>query len=209
MPFKFIELHCKAEKKDELVKKAGSLGVELHFCAAAHEKKEEREGVEIEIKSMEELKKALNEIRKFGYAIVKTDSQKAALRACKDINVLLSCKLDSAIAKKIASEDGFFELNLRSVLTAQNSRDRIRAIKEVKEQLKLLKKYKAKIIASYEPGIEIELRSAMQIMELLKVFGLSEEEAKNACCKNAEEFLKMNKERLEGKLIQKGVRVVL
>lgn len=208
MPFKFIELHCKAERKEELIKKAGSLGIELHFCAAQPEKKELGEGVEIEVESVEELKKTFNGIRDFSYAVVKTGSQKAALRACKEVNMLLSCKLDSAIAKKITAENSFFELNLRSVLTAQNGRERIRAIKEIKEQLKLLKKYKTKIIASCEPRAEIELRSAVQIIELLKVFGLSEEEAKNACYKNAEEFLKMNRERLEGKLIQKGVRVV-
>jgi|GEM_PF-5342953 len=208
MSYKFVELCAKAEKNEVLVKKAESLGAELHFCSAAAKESEAFEGTEREVKNTDELKKVLKETERFLYVILKTDSQKAALRACKEVNVLLSAKLDSAVAKKITAENSFFELNLRSILTAQNSRERIRAIKQIKEELEILKKYKTKIVASYEPKSEIELRSARQMIELLKVFGLSEEEAKNACYKNAEEFLKMNRERLEGKLIQKGVRVV-
>ena len=197
MPYKFIELNFRGEVSREIEELAKKIRVELHS------------GEEFNIASIEELKKNLERIRKARHAIIKTSLQKAAIRACREVNVAVAYDIpDIAFARKLKEEDSYYFLSLKKLINSQTSNERIKEIKRIKEVLKVVRKYDVRVIASLEPTSIFELRSARQLHELLKVFGMSDSEAKKACHENAKEFLEIAEKKAKGRLIRKGLEVI-
>lgn len=208
MPYKLIELNFKRLKKKESgeEKGEGASGIE---ALAKRIKVELHSGEEFNIASIEEMRKNLDKIRKSKYAIIKTTSQKVAIRACREINVAVAYDTpDTAFARKIKKEESYYFLSLKKLINAETSGERIKEIKRIRETLRIMKKYRAKIIVSLEPESTFELRSGRQIFELLKALGMSDSEAKKACYENAREFLEIAEKKAKGKLIRKQCEVL-
>lgn len=189
---KFTDLHahsiisCGVDTQSRMISHAKSLGVELGLCD--NEKSEHLSGFEIKASSKSELKNSIGRGRDFDYVVVCGGDEHMNRLAVGDerVDILAHPEqgrkdsgIDPFVAKQ-ASENGVaIEVNLRKlILTGANHR--VNALKNVERNLMLSRKYGFDIIVTSGAKSRLELRSSDGVLQILKLLGFEESEAKAA-----------------------------
>lgn len=115
--------------------------------------------------------------------------------------------LDHVSAKFAAQNKVAIEINFREILVS-NNKTRAKILANIKQNIKLAKKYKAPIIICSGVISHWELRDPMCLISLANQLGLEMNEAKEAISKVPESIIKKIKERKSKNWILPGVKVV-
>ncbi|MFQ5887408.1 MAG: RNase P subunit p30 family protein, partial [Candidatus Hydrothermarchaeales archaeon] len=191
------------------------LGVEIGFCDGI--RSYDTSGIEIHPRNKNEFKHLLKKHRgDFDYIIVYGGGEGINRLAVKDerVDILTHPSLNyrdsginSALAKEAEKNGVAVEVNLREIITAKRM-DRVNAIRRIKTNLLLSKKYGFDLIVVSGAKSRYELRGSRQVYELLKLLGLDKEEIEDATHRVPTKILEDNKDRKDRNVIMKGVRVV-
>ncbi|MBI5253980.1 MAG: hypothetical protein HY930_06275 [Euryarchaeota archaeon] len=87
--------------------------------------------------------------------------------------------IDAVLARKAAENNVAIEVNLGSIIRSRGV-SRVNALKNIRRNLMLSRKYKFELVAASGAKSRLELRDANGVFELLRVIGFSEEEALSA-----------------------------
>ena len=107
----------------------------------------------------------------------------------------------------MSDKKSFIELCLSPMFGSSGSK-RVRVIKDIKTNLKYARKYGVPIIATTGATSVHDLRTPYQAFELLRVLGLSDQEAVDAITTSPLEVLRFGKALAEMKLVTEDVMVI-
>ncbi|MFH1774805.1 MAG: RNase P subunit p30 family protein [Methanobacteriota archaeon] len=196
---KFIDLHVHSnlssgrDSPAEMLEHAKKLGIEIGLCDG--KRGEYISGVEIRA-GLEDFKNSLSKAL-LDYTIVHggdydinrlaASSSRVDILAHPDLGRKDS-GLDAVLARKAAENSVAIEVNLGSIIKSGGS-SRAHALKNIRRNLMLSRKYKFDLVAASGAKSRLELRSADGVSELLKLIGFTEEEALSAMGKIPEKIL--------------------
>jgi len=196
---KFIDLHVHSnlslgrDSPAEMLEHAKKLGIEIGLCNG--KRGEYISGVEIRA-GLEDFKNSLSKAS-LDYTIVHggdydinrlaASSSRVDILAHPDLGRKDS-GLDAVLARKAAENSVAIEVNLGSIIKSGGS-SRAHALKNIRRNLMLSRKYKFDLVAASGAKSRLELRSADGVSELLKLIGFTEEEALSAMRKIPEKIL--------------------
>lgn len=201
---KFIDLHVHSnlssgrDSPAEMLEHAKKLGIEIGLCDG--KRGEYISGVEIRA-GLEDFKNSLSKAL-LDYTIVHggdydinrlaASSSRVDILAHPDLGRKDS-GLDAVLARKAAENSVAIEVNLGSIIKSGGS-SRAHALKNIRRNLMLSRKYKFDLVAASGAKSRLELRSADGVSELLKLIGFTEEEALSAMGKIPEKILNRRRE---------------
>lgn len=203
---RFLDLHVHssysngANIRTDLEIHAQALGAEIRFCDG----KSTEDGEELTFDKVSDLKKRKKNV---SYLILKPLSKDSQTAAAKIKYSIIITKLTPTLAKLIQKNNCAIEACL-SPLFGSKDIQRIRAIKDIKSNLKYARKYGVPIIATTGAKSSYGLRSPYQVYELLKVLGFTDSEATNAMNKNPQTIVTYGVEKLEKKRVSDHVRII-
>lgn len=186
---KFIDLHVHSslssgkDAPEEMLEHAKKLGIEIGFCDG--KRGEYISGSEIHVGGKEDFKKALSKAANLGYVIVHGGDYNINRLAVSGsrVDILAHSDLgrkdsgiDAVLARKAAENNVAIEVNLGSIIRSRGV-SRVNALKNIRRNLMLSRKYKFELVAASGAKSRLELRDANGVFELLRVIGFSEEEA--------------------------------
>ncbi|MDI6655511.1 MAG: RNase P subunit p30 family protein [Candidatus Hydrothermarchaeota archaeon] len=196
---KFIDLHVHSnlssgrDSPAEMLEHAKKLGIEIGLCDG--KRGGYISGVEIRA-GLEDFKNSLSKAL-LDYTIVHggdydinrlaASSSRVDILAHPDLGRKDS-GLDAVLARKAAENSVAIEVNLGSIIKSGGS-SRAHALKNIRRNLMLSRKYKFDLVAASGAKSRLELRSADGVSELLKLIGFTEEEALSAMGKIPEKIL--------------------
>lgn len=189
---KFIDLHVHSnlssgkDAPEEMLGHAKKLGIEVGFCDG--KRGEYISGSEIHASGKEDFKKALSKAANLDYVMMHGgdyDINRLAVSSSK-VDILAHPDLgrkdsgiDAVLARKAAENNVAIEVNLGSIIRSRGV-SRVHALKNIRRNLMLSRKYKFELVAASGAKSRLELRDANGVFELLRVIGFSEEEALGA-----------------------------
>ena len=176
------------------------MGSEIRFCDG----KSVEDGLEISLKKKSDLKERPNNAL---YIILEPLSSESFQSATRERHAIVRGVLNPTYAKAMAGNKCSVELCL-SPLFGSSGLKRVRAIKDIKTNLKYARKYSVPIVASTGATSIHDLRTPYQVFELLKVLGLTDEEAVDATCTNPLGVIRFGKAILEKRLVSEDVIVI-
>lgn len=204
---KFIDLHVHSNFSSgkntpaEILEHAKKLGIEIGLCDG--KRGEHISGSEIHAGSKGDFQKALSKAaNETDYVIVHGGDYDINRLAVSDkkVDVLAHPELgrkdsgiDAVLARKAAENKVAVEVNLGSIIRSRGG-SRVHALKNIRRNLMLSRKYKFDLIAASGAKSKLELRDASGVFELLKLIGFTEEEAVGAIEENPEKVLNRRKE---------------
>lgn len=189
---KFVDLHahsilsCGVDTRERMLFHAKILGLELGLCDG--KRGEYPSGIEIEATAKNEFKNRIANSKIFDYVIVHGGNEHINRLAVSDMRVDILAHpemgrkdsgVDSFVARQAKKNDVSIEVNLRNLVFAKRNH-RINALKNIKRQLMLSRKYGFDIIVTSGARSRLELRSSDGVFSLLKLIGFSESEAEAA-----------------------------
>jgi ribonuclease P/MRP protein subunit RPP1 len=174
------------DSPSRLLHQAEELGIEIGICdGKAYECPS---GVEIEAKSKQELRKSLEKFEGLDYIIVHGGEEKVNRLAVSDsrVDILAHPSLkrrdfgvDPFVARQASKNGIAIEVNLSDLISSRRSA-RVYAIKNIKRNLMLSRKYGFDILATTGGRSRFELRSADVVSEILALLGFNEDETLRA-----------------------------
>ncbi len=203
---KFIDLHVHSslssgrDTPEEMLEHAKKLGIEIGLCDG--KRGEYISGSEIHAGSKGDFQKALSKAANLDYVIVHGGDYDINRLAVSDkkVDVLAHPELgrkdsgiDAVLARKAAENKVAVEVNLGSIVRSRGG-SRVHALKNIRRNLMLSRKYKFDLIAASGAKSRQELRDASGVFELLKLIGFTEEEAVRAIEENPDKILNRRKE---------------
>ncbi|OYT42100.1 MAG: hypothetical protein B6U78_02025 [Candidatus Aenigmarchaeota archaeon ex4484_224] len=190
------------EKIEEEVKEIGK-ELEIDLC------------IGVEVKTFNQIETIRRKRKNFEFVIVRGGNVSLNRKALdtKEIDLIynLPTKANSGfnhiMAKIARKNDVLIGINFRNLLE-KNENERIKFIKALKLNLKLAKKYKAKIVVFSGAKNKFELKDPKILISFLVMNGFDLKEAKKCISKNLNEKIEENRKRLSEKWIMPGVRVI-
>ncbi len=188
MKIRFIDLHVHSKNSsgenqiEDYLRVADMLKIKLGFCDGI-KYSEYISGIEIKPKNIRELnemlKKCLNE---FDFILVDVKEPRL-IRKCSEnykIDIIsFPHYIDYYIARSCRDNNIAIEIKLRDLITATGSK-RIKVLSNIKEILRLKRKYEFDLIITSGAKSIYELRSSTDISSMLKIIGFEEDEIKEA-----------------------------
>jgi len=184
------------------------------------QKVKEKVGIEIllgfEARNVKELKHLVDIRKRFDILLARGGDLKMNKEACEtpEVDILTHPEyerrdsgLNHVLVKEAVKNDVAIEVNFREILLA-SKKTRANIMSNIAKNIKLAKKYKAKIIMCSGAISEWELRDPMILSSFGTLLGLDLKEAQEALEKNTESIIKKIKERKSENWIMPGVRVV-
>jgi|Deesub1362A_J573_1020465.scaffolds.fasta_scaffold00115_82 ribonuclease P/MRP protein subunit RPP1 len=187
---RFVDLHTHSifssgvDSPARLLYHAKELRIEIGICDGI--RYECPSGVEVEIKGKKDLDKKVKKFDEMDYIIVHGGKESVNRAAVSDSRVGILAHpdrgrrdsgIDSFISRKAAENDVAIEVNLSS-LTSTKWNARVYALKNIKRNLMLSRKYGFDIIVSTGAKSNLDLRSSDVVREILTAIGFTEEEIK-------------------------------
>lgn len=222
MKQEFIDLHVHTihshgvDTASRMLQEAKKLGTEIGFCDGI-KSNAVLSGIGIRPRNKNEFKRLVKKYRDtFDYIIVHGGSVGINRLAVKDerVDILAHASINyrdsginPALAKEAEKNGVAIEINLREIINAKRM-ERVNAIRRVKMNLKLKRKYNFDLIVASGAKSRYELRGPRQVYELLKLLGLDQEEIDDATYHVATRILENNKDRKDKNIIMNGIRVV-
>lgn len=189
---KFMDLHahsilsCGVDTRNRMLFHAKRLGVELGLCDG--KKGECLSGIEIKASNKSELKNGLAKSRDFDYVVVNGGDEHINRLAASDerVDVLAHPErgrkdsgVDPFVARQAKKNNVAIEINLENLISTRGNH-RVNAVKNVKRNLMLSRKYGFDIIVTSGARSRLELRSGDGVSQMLKLLGFEESEAEAA-----------------------------
>jgi RNase P/RNase MRP subunit p30 len=203
---RFLDLHVHsshsngANKRADLEGHVQLLGTKIRYCDG----KSTDDGLEISFDDKSDLKKGNKSALYLILKPLSKDTQTAAARVKYSI---IRVRLNPALTKLMQKNNCAVEICLSSVIESNGVR-RIRAIKEIKSNLKYARKYNVPMVTTTGAKSIYGLKSPYQVYELLKVLGFTDDGAKSAMYKNPLGIVRYGKEKLEKKSVSDYVRIL-
>jgi RNase P/RNase MRP subunit p30 len=203
---RFLDLHVHssnsngANNRADLESHAQALGTEILYCDG----NSTEDGLEISFGSRSDLKKRNKSAL---YRILKPLSKDAQNAAVRTKHSIIRVRLTPTLAKLMQKNNCAIEVCLSSLIGSKGIQ-RIRAIKEIKLNLKYVRKYGVAMVTTTGAKSVYGLRSPYQVYELLKVLGFTEDEAKTAMYENPRRIVGYGREKLEKKRVSEQVRII-
>jgi len=230
---KYYDLHIDSEKLEEIIEMAKLLGFSGIFVNVQNieerrlnenlkqflspEKNNEIElirGVIIKAKNKEELKAQIEKYRrKVEIIAVYGGDYEINRLACEDnrVDILYHPELgrndsglDHICIKSAAENNVAIEINFNEILKSKN---RAKILSFMRKNIKLCKKYEAKIIITSGATEKWEMRAPRELASIGYVLGLDLKDAIDAVSINPETKINENREKLKGNIIG-NVRIV-
>ena len=226
----FSEGESSLEELASMAKKLGYKGIcftayplsknEEGILKAEIERVKKAVGIEIwlgyEARNLRELKKLAKRRREFDVLLVRGGDIRLNRAACEmpEVDILTHPEfqrqdpgLDHVGIKLAAKNRVAIEINFREILFS-TKRTRSLILKNIAQNVRLAKKYKAPIIICSGAISHWELRAPECLISMACQLGLELKEAKDALSKVPQEIIKLIKERKSKDWIMPGVKVV-
>lgn len=184
------------------------------------EKLKKEVGIEIylgfEARNLKELKELSRKRRSFDLLLARGGEVEMNRKACetREVDILTHPEyqrndsgLDHVSVRFAAENDVAIELNLREILISSKA-SRAKVLANMARNVKLAKKYGAKIIVCSGAVSHWELRDPLCLASLATQLGLELKEAKEAVSKIPEKIVEKIKERRSENWIRPGVKIV-
>ena len=173
---------------------AKTIGSEIRFC----------DGIEITFEKQRDLKKQLKPSL---YTVLEPQSEDAAAMAVKVKHTIIRARLNPVLARAMAENSCSIELSLAPLIGTRGVK-RTRALGLIRTNLKYARKYGVSILATTGAKSSLGLRSPFQVYELLRVLGLTEDEAKSAMNSTPRNIVTHGELMAAGKIVSESVRLV-
>lgn len=169
-----------------------------------------------EARSVRELFKLVEKRRKFDVLLVRGGDLKLNRVACEtpEVDILthpeyerIDSGLNHVLVKEAAKNNVAIEMNFREILIS-SKRSRSIVLANIRNNLKLAKKYNAPIILCSGAISHFELRDPKVLISFATQLGLELKEAKDAISRIPEKIVKLAKERRSENFIMQGVKVI-
>jgi RNase P/RNase MRP subunit p30 len=180
--------------------RATELGSSIRFCDGAGAS----DGLEIVFEKQSDLKKQLKPAL---YTVLEPRSDDAASAAMRVTHTVIRTRLNPVLARAMANNNCSIELSLAPLIGTFGVK-RTRALGLIRTNLKYARKYGVQILATTGAKSSYGLRSPHQVYELLKVLGLTEDEARTAMYTNPLNVILHGERAASGKVISDDVRLV-
>ncbi|MFB6076279.1 MAG: ribonuclease P protein component 3 [Candidatus Aenigmatarchaeota archaeon] len=174
-------------------------------------------GVEIEAKSVKDLKKKIYKVREKATLVVVMGGDYTINRvSCEDSRVdILShpeykrsdSGLDHVLAKKASENDVHIEINFRDILQTYG-KVRSHVLSHIDKNIELAKKYEAPFVICSGAKDRYELRGQKELSALLELFNLSREESKKITQKIPRKLVEKNRKKISGKIEFEGIEKI-
>lgn len=199
---KFVDLHTHSilsngiDTQNRMLFRASELGVELGLCDGV--KSDCPSGIEIKARNKSELKSSLARADDFDYVVVCGGSEQINRLAVSDkrVDILSHPEMgrkdsgtDPYVAKQAKKNGVAIEVNLRNLILMKGNH-RLNALKNVKRNLKLSRKYGFNMAVTTGAKSRLELRSGDGVFQVLKLLGFEDSEAEAAMMSVPEAILK-------------------
>lgn len=184
------------------------------------QKVKEKIGIEIflgfEARNVKELKYLAKIRKRFDILLAHGGDLKMNKEACEtpEVDILTHPEyerrdqgLNHVLVKEAARNGVGIEVNFREILMA-SKKTRANVMANIGKNIKLAKKYKAKIVVCSGAISEWELRDPIILSSFGNLLGMELKEAEEAIGKNAERIIEKIKKRKSEKWIMPGVRVI-
>jgi RNase P/RNase MRP subunit p30 len=187
MAKRFVDLHVHSlestgtDPRAELMGVANFLGCEIHFCDG----KTKEDGLEI---SLGPKTKLLNKSLNASYIIVEPRTAESFNSACKIKRALLRTNLNNPKAKAMKKNRRALEVCLQPLFSSKGLK-RVKLIRSIKTNLSFSRIYSIPTVVTTGAKTVYELRSPIQVFEILKALGFKDEEADAAMYKNPLEII--------------------
>jgi len=222
MNSKFIDLHVHSiyshgvDTPSRMLCRAEELGIEIGFCGGI-KSDDITSGKGIRPRNKNEFKQLITKYKNNSDYIVMHGGSAAINRlAVKDgrVDILAHASINyrdsginSVLAKEAEKNGVAIEINLREIINTKRM-DRVNALRRIKTNLMLSRKYGFDLIVVSGAKSRYELRSGRQVYELLKLLGMDQEEIECALNHVPMKILEKNRDRKDRSFVMKGVRVV-
>lgn len=176
------------------------LSSDIRFCDGARAS----DGLEITFDKEKDLKKQLKPAL---YTVLEPHSEDATSAAVKVKHAIIRTRLNPVLARVMAGSSCSIELSLAPLIGSSGVR-RTRALGLIRTNLKYARKYGVPILATTGAKSSLGLRTPHQVYELLRVLGLTEDEAKSAMFETPNNIIQHGELAAGGKIISETVRLV-
>lgn len=216
---RFLDLHTHSlasvgvDTPARMCHQAERLGIEIGLCDG--KRYEGPSGVEVYPKGKRELKRDLDRWKGRADYIVVHGGREEVNReaACDDrVDILAHPDLerkdsgiDAFTARKAAENGVALEINLGRIIWTRGNH-RVHALRNIRRNVMLARKYGAPLVVASGARSRYDLREACGVHELLRLVGLTEDEAQEAMGATPSRILERNAERRDR--AAEGVRVV-
>jgi RNase P/RNase MRP subunit p30 len=203
---RFLDLHVHsspsngANSRTDLERHTQALGTEIRYCDG----KSTEDGLEISFDTKSNLKKGKKSALFLILKPLSKDSETAAVRIKHSI---IRARLTPTLAKLMQKNNCAIEVCL-SPLIGSKGIQRIRAIKEIKSNLKYARKYNVAMVTTTGAKSIYGLRSPHQVYELLRVLGFTEDEANSSMNESPRRIVGYGMDKLEKKMVSEHVRII-